>query len=59
MAYIKLFGVTQRRAFRRLVSNNRVRLYRMAYAWTNNPHLADDLVQQTLLKALTESWLTV
>jgi len=52
MAYKKLFGVSQRRAFRRLVSNNRVRLYRMAYAWTNNPHLADDLVQQTLLKAL-------
>lgn len=24
----------------------------MAYAWTGNPHLADDLVQQTLLKAL-------
>jgi RNA polymerase sigma-70 factor (ECF subfamily) len=52
MAYEKLFGVSQRRAFRRLVSNNRGRLYRMAYAWTSNPHLADDLVQQTLLKAL-------
>lgn len=25
----------------------------MAYAWTSNPHLADDLVQQTLLKALS------
>ncbi len=24
----------------------------MAYAWTSDPHLADDLVQQTLLKAL-------
>jgi RNA polymerase sigma-70 factor (ECF subfamily) len=24
----------------------------MAYAWTHNPHLADDLVQQALCKAL-------
>ena len=52
MAYKKLFLISQRRAFRRLVANNRERLYRMAYAWTGNPHLADDLVQQTLLKAL-------
>jgi RNA polymerase sigma-70 factor (ECF subfamily) len=53
MAYKKLFGVSQRRAFKRLVANNRERLYRMAYAWTSDPHLADDLVQQTLLKALS------
>lgn len=52
MAYKKLFGISQRRAFRRLVTNNRDRLYRMAYAWTGDRHLADDLVQQTLLKAL-------
>jgi len=52
MAYKNLFGISQRRAFRRLVTNNRERLYRMAYAWTSDPHLADDLVQQTLLKAL-------
>lgn len=53
MAYNKLFGISQRRAFRRLVTNNRERLYRMAYAWSGDPHLADDLVQQTLLKALS------
>jgi RNA polymerase sigma-70 factor (ECF subfamily) len=53
MAYKKLFGISQRRAFKKLVVNNRERLYRMAYAWTSNPHLADDLVQQTLLKALS------
>lgn len=53
MAYKNLFGISQRRAFRRLLTNNRERLYRMAYAWTGNPHLADDLVQQTLLKALS------
>jgi len=52
MAYKKIFGISQRRAFKRLVANNRERLYRMAYAWTSDPHLADDLVQQTMLKAL-------
>lgn len=52
MATKKLFGISQRRAFKRLLTNNRERLYRMAYAWTGSPHLADDLVQQTLLKAL-------
>jgi RNA polymerase sigma-70 factor (ECF subfamily) len=30
----------------------RPRLYRMAYAWTRNPALADDLTQDTLAKAL-------
>ena len=45
-------GINQRRAFKKLVGNSRERLYRMAYAWTHNPHLADDLVQQTLFKAL-------
>jgi RNA polymerase sigma-70 factor (ECF subfamily) len=53
MAYKKLLLISQRRLFRRLVANNRKRLYRMAYAWTGDPHLADDLVQQTLLKALS------
>lgn len=46
------FGINQRREFRRLVGNSRDRLYRVAYSWTHNPHLADDLVQQTLCKAL-------
>jgi len=52
MAGSSFFGINQRRAFRKLVSNNRDRLYRMAFAWTHDPHLADDLVQQTVLKAL-------
>ncbi len=47
-----ILGISQRRAFRKLVENSRERLYRMAYAWTHNPHLADDLVQQALCKAL-------
>ena len=53
MAASKLFGISQRRAFRKLVGNSRDRLYRMAYAWTHSPNLADDLVQQTLYKALS------
>jgi RNA polymerase sigma-70 factor (ECF subfamily) len=47
-----ILGISQRRAFRKLVENSRQRLYRMAYAWTHDPHLADDLVQQALYKAL-------
>mgnify|MGYP001812544968 FL=1 len=53
MAVSSLFGISERRAFRKLVGNSRDRLYRMAYAWTHNPHLADDIVQQTLCKALS------
>jgi RNA polymerase sigma-70 factor (ECF subfamily) len=52
MAVSKLLGFNQRREFRKLVCNSRERLYRMAFAWTHDPHLADDLVQQTLVKAL-------
>lgn len=52
MAARNVFGFNQRRAFRKLVCNSRDRLYRMAFAWTHDPHLADDLVQQTLYKAL-------
>ncbi len=52
MANSTFLGLTQRRAFKKLVANSRDRLYRMAYAWTHDTHLADDLVQQTLMKAL-------
>jgi len=52
MAANIFLGISQRRAFKKLLSNSRERLYRMAYAWTHCPHLADDLVQQTLCKAL-------
>jgi RNA polymerase sigma-70 factor (ECF subfamily) len=47
-----ILGISQRRAFRKLVENSRERLYRMAYSWTHDPHLADDLVQQAIYKAL-------
>jgi len=46
-------GIRQRRELKKLVCGSRQRLYRMAYAWTHDPYLADDLVQQTLLKALS------
>jgi len=47
-----IFGFSQRRAFKKLVCASRSRLYRMAYAWTHDAYLADDLVQQALCKAL-------
>jgi RNA polymerase sigma-70 factor (ECF subfamily) len=39
---------------RRALEAHRVRLYRVAYAWTHQPALADDLVQETLTKALVK-----
>lgn len=33
------------------LEGNRARLYRIAFAWTHNAALADDLVQETLAKA--------
>ena len=50
---IKEMFFSQRREFKRLVCNSRERLYRMAYAWTHDPYLADDLVQQAICKALS------
>jgi RNA polymerase sigma-70 factor (ECF subfamily) len=47
-----LSGINQKRVFRKILSNSRGRLFRMAYAWTHDPALADDLVQQTCYKAL-------
>jgi RNA polymerase sigma-70 factor, ECF subfamily len=37
------------------LEQHRQRLYRIAYAWTHNAALADDLVQETLAKALRKS----
>lgn len=52
MPMSKLLRISQRRELKKLVVNNRDRLYRMAYAWTHDPYLADDLVQQAVCKAL-------
>jgi len=38
--------------FKRTLAENRGSLYRIAYSWCHNPALADDLVQETLAKAL-------
>jgi RNA polymerase sigma-70 factor (ECF subfamily) len=37
------------------LEQHRLRLYRIAYAWTHSAVLADDLVQETLAKALRKS----
>jgi RNA polymerase sigma-70 factor (ECF subfamily) len=47
-----LKGINQKRIFRNILANSRDRLYKMAFAWTHNRALADDLVQQTYYKAL-------
>lgn len=40
---------------RRRIESMRPRLYRMAYAWCHDTHLADDLAQECLAKALARS----
>jgi RNA polymerase sigma-70 factor (ECF subfamily) len=42
------------REARQKLEQHRARLYRIAYAWTHSAALADDLVQETLTKALTK-----
>lgn len=43
------------REFRLKLEKSRGRLYRLAYSWCHAPELADDLVQETLSKALKNS----
>jgi RNA polymerase sigma-70 factor (ECF subfamily) len=43
------------REAQRALQQARTRLYRVAYAWCHNAALADDLVQETLTKALQKS----
>lgn len=43
------------REFRDRLEANRSRLYRMAYAWCHDAHLADDLVQEAIINALRSS----
>ncbi len=47
-----LDGLNQKRLFKTILANSRGRLYRMAYSWTHDPALADDLVQQACYQAL-------
>jgi len=48
------FFIRSREA-QRALEQARARLYRVAYAWCHNAALADDLVQETLTKALRKS----
>jgi len=47
---LSMFG--RNKEFRLKLQDSRPRLYRLAFAWTHDPVLADDLVQDTLAKAL-------
>lgn len=49
MGLIDLFCLSQE--FKKTLARCRPRLYRVAYAWTRNASLADDLTQETLAKA--------
>ncbi|MFO7593050.1 MAG: sigma-70 family RNA polymerase sigma factor [Pseudomonadota bacterium] len=42
------------REFRLKLENSRGRLYRLAYSWCHTPELAEDLVQETMSKALKQ-----
>lgn len=53
MAILDFF--LQSREAERALKNARSRLYRVAYSWCHSPALADDLVQDTLTKALQKS----
>ncbi len=50
MSLLSFFGRT--RQFESQVAESRSRLWRLAYAWCHSRHVADDLVQDTLAKAL-------
>lgn len=49
MGLFNLFCGSQQ--FKRTLADCRPRLYRVAYSWTHSAALADDLVQETLIKA--------
>jgi RNA polymerase sigma-70 factor (ECF subfamily) len=48
-------SICKHRQFKRNLADQRDNLYRIAYSWCHNPALADDLVQDTLSKALKHS----
>jgi RNA polymerase sigma-70 factor (ECF subfamily) len=49
---MSLFSFCRTEAFHSQLEKFRPRLYRVAYSWSHNAMLADDLVQETLAKAL-------
>lgn len=53
MDIINLFCRTN--ASRKMLEDSRAQLYRVAYSWCHNAALADDVVQETLIKAYKKS----
>lgn len=49
-----LFGFRSASRLRRQLPDKRDQLYRIAFSWCHDPALADDLVQETLAKALAK-----
>lgn len=47
--------ICHNRTVRTELEKSRDKLYRVAYSWCHDPYLADDLVQQTMIKALKSS----
>ncbi|HHO69416.1 MAG TPA: RNA polymerase sigma factor, partial [Gammaproteobacteria bacterium] len=47
-----LTSLCKTQQLKRTLVDHRDALYRIAYSWCHNPALADDLVQETLAKAL-------
>jgi len=47
--------ICQSREARKKLEQDRLRLYRIAFSWCHNAALADDLVQDTLTKAMQKS----
>ncbi len=53
---MKILGVFCKSAeLKRRITERRERLYRVAFSWTHDAALADDLTQETLIKALRNS----
>lgn len=50
MGFLK--SLCQHRELKQRIANNHSRLYRTAYAWCHDTHLASDLVQETMAKGL-------
>jgi len=50
-----LLGYCLNRDFKQRLSNSRQRLYRLAFSWSHAHDIADDLVQETMAKALKNS----
>jgi len=53
MTFYELFGI--RRSRSEALQETRARLYRVAYSWSHNAALAEDLVQETLAKAVVKA----